>query len=187
MGVHWIHPEVCPPVLPSANKASGTFWKKNFQINSFHTCHLPLWGESLLTYIHFHLPSINFDPPVAKYLTKIWVSVIFWQNYWLSCFHTWHLLYVVSLFPPIHFSIFWVPSYNIGPHLVATYWTEYAVSGTYWRKLLTQLISYLAFTHMGWVSWPVFIFTFRSTTLAPWRPHIGPKMQFPEHFEKLLA
>ena len=59
-------------------------------------------------------------------------------------------------------------------------------SGTFWKKLLAQFISYLAFTLLGlfWVSWPLFIFVFLASFLALWWPNIWPKMGFPEHFEK---
>ena len=42
------------------------------------------------------------------------------------------------------------------------------VSGTFWKKLLAQRISYLAFTLMGWVSWPLFIFMFLASFSALW-------------------
>ena len=51
-------------------------------------------------------------------------------------------------------------------------------------KLLAQFISYLAFTLMGWVSWPLFIFMFLAQFLALWWPNIWSKMGFPELFEK---
>ena len=49
IGVYWIHPDVCPSVCPSVDKVSGTFWK-NYWLNSFHTRHLSLWGESFGPY-----------------------------------------------------------------------------------------------------------------------------------------
>ena len=52
------------------------------------------------------------------------------------------------------------------------------------KKLLAQFISYLAFTLMGWASWPLFIFVFLASFLALWWPNIWPKMGFPEFFEK---
>ena len=36
-------------VRPSVDKVSEIFWK-NYWLNSFHTWHLPLWGESLDPY-----------------------------------------------------------------------------------------------------------------------------------------
>ena len=47
------------------------------------------------------------------------------------------------------------------------------VSGTFWKKLLAQRISYLAFTLMGWVSWPLFIFMFLASFSALWWPGLG--------------
>ena len=79
---------VRPSVCPSVDKVSRTFWK-NYWLNSFHTWHLPLW--SLLTPIHFRVPSFIFGPLVAKYLAENGVSGTFWKNYWLNSFHTWHL------------------------------------------------------------------------------------------------
>ena len=52
------------------------------------------------------------------------------------------------------------------------------------KKLLAQFISYLAFTLMGWVSWPLDIFVFLASFSALWWPNIWPKMRFPELFEK---
>ena len=48
------------------------------------------------------------------------------------------------------------------------------------KKLLAQLISYLALTLMRWVSWPLFIFVFLASFLAVWWPNIWPKMGFLE-------
>ena len=61
------------------------------------------------------------------------------------------------------------------------------VSGTFWKKLSAQFISYLAFTLMGWVSWPLFIFVFLASFFALWWPNIWPKMGFPELFEKTIG
>ena len=55
------------------------------------------------------------------------------------------------------------------------------------KKLLAQFISYLAFTLMGWVSWPLFIFVFLASFLALWWPNIWPKMGFPALFEKTIG
>ena len=43
---------------------------------------------SLLTPIHFRVPSLIFGPLVAKYLAGNGVSETFWKNYW---FHSLHL------------------------------------------------------------------------------------------------
>ena len=55
------------------------------------------------------------------------------------------------------------------------------------KKLLAQFISYLAFTLMGWVSWPLYIFVFQASFSALLWPNIWPKMRFPELFEKTVG
>ena len=40
---------------------------------------------------HFRVPTINFGPLMAKYLSENGVSGIFLMNYLLNSFHTWHL------------------------------------------------------------------------------------------------
>ena len=55
------------------------------------------------------------------------------------------------------------------------------------KKLLAQFISYLVFTLMGRVSWPLFIFVFIASLLALWWPNIWLKMGFPELFEKTIG
>ena len=72
-------------------------------------------------------------------------------------------------------------------HLVAKYLAENRVSGTFWKKLLAQFISYLAFTLMGWVSWTLYIFVFLASFSILWWPNIWPKMGFPELFEKTIG
>ena len=79
---------------------------------------------------------------------------------------------------------------------MGVYWIHPDVCPSVWRqldfriffkKLLAQLISYLSFTLMGWVSWPLFIFVFLASFLALWYPNIWPKMGFPELFEKTIG
>ena len=89
----------------------------------------------------------------------------------------------MSLLTPIHFH---VPSIIFGP-LVAKYLAESGVSGTFWKKLLAQFLSYLALKLMGWVSWPLYIFVFLASFSAVWWPNIWPKMGFPELFEKIIG
>ena len=57
----------------------------------------------------------------------------------------------------------------------------------FYKKIFAQFISYLAFTLMGWVSWPLFIFVFLASFSALWWPNIWPKMGFPELFEKTIG
>ena len=56
------------------------------------------------------------------------------------------------------------------------------VSGTFWKKLLAQFISYLAFPLMGWVL-NLIHFHVPSPFSALWWPNLWPKMGFPELFE----
>ena len=88
--------------------------------------------------------------------------------------------YGVSLLTPIHFR---VPILIFGP-LVDKYLAENGVSWTFWKKILAQFISYLAFILIGWVSWPLYIFVFLASFSALWWPNIWLKMGFPELFEK---
>ena len=246
MGVYWIHPNVCPSVCPSVRPS---VWRQGFRnflkktIGSIHSIPgIYSYGVSLLTPIHFRVPSLIFGPSVAKYLAENSVSGTFWKNYWPNSFHTRHLPlwgvswpfyifvflasfsalwwpniwlkmgfpelfektigsihfipgiypYGVSLLTPIHFH---VPSLIFGP-LVAKCLAENGVSGTFWKKVLTQFISNLAFTLMGWVSWPLYIFVFlvlicnvvnlQASFSALWWPNIWLKMGFPD-FLKLLV
>ena len=65
------------------------------------------YGVSLLTPIHFQIPSLIFGPLVAKYLSENGVSGTFWKNYWLNSFHnscTWHLCLWGKSLDPYTFS-----------------------------------------------------------------------------------
>ena len=55
------------------------------------------------------------------------------------------------------------------------------------KKQSAQFISYLAFTLMGRVSWPIYIFMFLASFSALWWPNIWPKMGFLELFEKTFG
>ena len=55
------------------------------------------------------------------------------------------------------------------------------------KKLLAQFILYLAFTLMGWVSWPLNIFVFLAWFLALWWPNIWLKMRFLDFFKKTIG
>ena len=90
------------------------------------------YGVSLLTPIHFSVPSLIFGPLVGNYLAKKGVSGTFWKNYWLNSFHTWHLSLEVSLVTPIDFR---VPNLIFGP-LVVKFLAENGVSGTFWKNYL---------------------------------------------------
>ena len=73
---------------------SGTFWK--ITIGSIHFIPgIYPYGVSLLTPIHFCVPTLIFGPLVARYLAKYLaengVSGTFWKNWLLNSFHTWRL------------------------------------------------------------------------------------------------
>ena len=55
------------------------------------------------------------------------------------------------------------------------------------KTILAQFISYLAFTLMGWVSWPLYIFVFLASFAALWWPNVWPKMGFPNVFDKTIG
>ena len=145
MGVYWIHPDLCPSVCLSVCRQGFRNFLKNCWYNSFHTWHLPLWGESLDPY-SFYIGCIEWLIDWCQYLAFTlmgWVSwrqyifmflasyPAFWwpniwpkwgfgnflkKNYWLNSFYT-RNLYGVTLFTPIHFR---VPSLILGT-LVAKY------------------------------------------------------------------
>ena len=79
------------------------FKKQNYWFHSLHTWHLPL-GVSLLTPIHFRVPSLICDPLVAKCLTKMGFLELFEKNFWLNSFHTWHLPLWGESFDTYHIS-----------------------------------------------------------------------------------
>ena len=63
-----------------AEKGFPELFEKNYWLNSFHTWHLSLWGHigvSLLTPIHFRVPSPIYGPLVSKYLADKRVSGTF--------------------------------------------------------------------------------------------------------------
>ena len=116
------------------------------------------YGVSLFTPRHFRVPSLICGPLVAKYLAeKMGFPELFEKNIGSIHFIPGIYLYGVSLLTPIYFR---VPCLIFGPPLVAKYLAENGVSGTFWKKLLAQFFSYLAFILMGWVSWPLYIFVF---------------------------
>ena len=169
MWVYWIHPDVrrsvCPSVRPFVDKVSGTFWKKLLAQFISYLAFSP-YGVSLLTPIHFCVRSLIFDPLVAKYLAENVVSGIFWKKTIGSInFIPGIYPYGVSFLTPIHFH---VPSLIFVP-LMVKYLAKNGVFGTFLKKkLLAQFNSFLAFTLMGWVSWPQYISMFLASFLALW-------------------
>ena len=77
--------------------------------------------------------------------------------------------------------VYWIHP-DVCPSVRPSAWPSVdKVSGTFWKKkLLAQFISYLAFTLLGWVSWPLYIFVFLASFSALWWPNIWSKMGFPE-------
>ena len=167
---------------PSVDKVSGTCWKKTIGSIHFIPGIYP-YGLSLLTPIHFRVPSLIFGPLVAKYLAVNEVSETFEKIIGAIHFIPDIYLYGESLLTPIHFC---VPSLIFGP-LVNKYLAENVVSGTFWKKIMAQFILYLAFIFMGWVSGPLFIFVFLASFLALWWPNIWLKMGFPEFIFKTIG
>ena len=88
----------------------------------------------------------------------------------------------MSVLTPVHFR---VPSVIFGL-LVAKYFVANEVPELF-EKLLPQFISYLGFTHMGWVSLPLYIFVFLASFSALWWPNIWPNMGFAELFGKTIG
>ena len=96
-----------------------------------------LYGLSLLTPLHFRVPSLIFEFLVS-------FSTLWWPNNWLKMafpelfektIDSIHFIpgiypYGVSLLTPIHFRF---PSLIFGP-LVAQYLAENGVSGTFWNR-----------------------------------------------------
>ena len=91
--------------------------------------------------------------------------------------------YGVGLLTPIHFR---VPSLIFGPSGDQIFGLKWGFRNIL-KKLLAQFISYLAFTLMGWVSWPLYIFVFLASFSALWGPNIWPKIGFPELFGKTIG
>ena len=113
MGVYWIHPDVRLSIHPSVDKVSVTFDKTIGSIHfipGIYPC-----GVSILTYIHFCVPSANFGLMLAKNLAENGVSRTFRKT-----------------IGSIHFIPNIYPYESLDP----------------------------AFTIMGWVSRPLYVFIF---------------------------
>ena len=142
---------------------------KNYCLNSFHTWHLPLWGESLDPYT-FSCSWPYFRPSGGQIFGRNGVSGTFGKKIlaqfisYLVCtlmgWVSWPLYTFVFL---ASLSALWWP--NIRP--------KNGVSGTFWKTIGSiDFILYLAFTLMGWVFWPLFIFVFLASFSALWWPNI---------------
>ena len=175
-GVYWIHPDVCPSVC---RRVSGTFWK-NYWLNSFHTWHLHLW-VSLLTPIHFRVPSLIFGPLVAKYLAENGISGTFWKNCWLNSFHTWHLSLWGESLDPYTFFVFlasflalWWP--NIWPKMGFPELFEKTIGSIHffpWRiptctQLQNRNLYWIFLDEVGSDQSGVILFSFMGTACYTW-------------------
>ena len=172
MGGYWIHPNVSPSVC---RQGFRNFLKKLLaQLITYLAFTLMGWVSWPL-FIFVFLASF-----LALWRPNMWPKMGFLELFekTIAPIHFMHGIYPYGVCPltPIHFR---VPSLIFGP-LVAKYLAENGVSGTFWKKkLLAQFISFLAFTLMGWVSWPLYIFVFLASFSALWWPNIWPKMGFP--------
>ena len=121
------------PKYLSENGVSGTFWI-NYSLNSFHTWHLSLWGESLDLYIFVFLPSFsalwwpNIRPKMGfwNFLKKLLAQFISYLEFILIEWVSWPLYILVFL---VSCSALWWP--NIWPKMG---FSEILI------KLLAQLI-----------------------------------------------
>ena len=163
----------------SANGVSGTFWKKLLAQFISYLAFILMGWVSWPLYIFVFLASFSALcwPNICP---KMGFPELFEKTIGSIHFIPGIYPYGVSLLTPIHFR---VPSLIFGP-LLAKYLSENGVSGTFWKKLLAQFISYLAFIHMVWVSWPLYIFVFLASFAALCWPNIWLKMGFPDFFEK---
>ena len=57
-------------------------------------------------------------------------------------------------------------------------WPKTGFPWLFEKKILSQFLSYLAFTLMGWVFWTLFILVLLSSILDPWRPNICSRKGF---------
>ena len=124
------------------NGVSWTFWKTIGPIHFIPGGIYP-YGVSLLTPIHFRVPSLILGPMVAKYLAENRVSGTFWKNYWfisLISYLSFTLMGWVSWHLSIHFR---VPSLIFGP-LVANY-----ANPVYGVATVCHQVRWLCWGHLG--------------------------------------
>ena len=151
------------PSVPSVDKVSGTFEK------------------SLLTPIHFRVPSPIFGPLVGKNLAEMGFPELSEKK-------------TIGL---IHF-ILGIYYYGVGlltlyistflASFLALWWPNISWKWgfqNFFKRLLVPFITYLAFNLRGWVSWPLFIFVFLASFSALWWPNIWPKWGFWNSLKKL--
>ena len=159
MGVYWIHPDVCPSVCPSVrpsvDKVSGTFWKKLLAQFISYLAFTLMRRVSWPLFIFMFLASF-----LALWWPNIWLKMgfleLFEKNYWPNSFHTWHLPLWGESLDPYTFSCSKPLFQPSGGQIFGRKWGF----RNFLKKLFAQFISYLAFTLMVWVSWPLYIFVF---------------------------
>ena len=116
------------------------------------------WGFGGMVYFGFTPMSVR--PSVRPSVDK--VSGTFLKKT-ISSIHSYLVFTLMGwVFWPLFIFVFLA---SLSAHPVAKYLAENGVSGTFWKKLLALFISYLAFTLMGWVSWPLYIFVFLASFL----------------------
>ena len=154
-------------------------------IGSIHFLHgIYHYGVSLLTGIHFRVPSLIFGPLVAKYLAKkrgFWnfmkkllAQFISYQAFIFMWWVSWPLHIFVFL---SSFSALWWP--NI--------WLKMGFPELKKKKTIGSIHYIPCITLRGWVSWPLYIFLFLASFSTLWWPNIWSKMGFPELFEKTIG
>ena len=187
--IHWTvtqssskNTSVCPSVRPSVRPSVCRQGFRNF-LKKLLTQFISYLALTLMGWVSWPLfIFVSLASFLALWWPNIWPKMGF-PELFEKTIGSIHFIrgiypYVVSLLTPIHFR---VPSLIFGP-LVAKYLAENGVSGTFFKKLLAQFISYVAFTLMWWVSWPLYIFLFLASFSALWWPNIWLKIGFPELF-----
>ena len=135
-----------------------------------------------MTPIHIRVPSLI----LALWWPNIWPKMGFpelFEKLLAQFISYWHLPLSGESLDPYAFSCSWPHFRPSGGQIFGRIWAF----RNFLKKLLAQLISYLAFTLMGWVSWPLYIFVLLASILALWWPNIWPKMRFLELFEKTIG
>ena len=155
---------VRPSVRPSVcRQGFRNFSKKNIGSINFIPGIYP-YGVGLLTPSHFRVPSLIFGPSgdqifgrkwgFRKILKKLLAQFISYLTFTLMGWVSWTLYVFVFL---ASFSALWWP--NIWPKSGFPELFEKIIGSIHF-------ILYLAFTLMGWASWPLYIFVFLASFSA---------------------
>ena len=134
---------------------------------------------------------------VLKFPTHVLIKRYPWVRECPSCFHYIPLIILESKFDYNRMDLI-IPPPPAPPKVEWGYtgFTPMSVCPSVWRilgfrnflkRLLAPYTSFLAFTLMGWVSWPIYIFVFLASFSALWWPNIWLKMGFPELVEKTIG